>query len=146
MKTKTISILIAILAFTISASAGNIYKTAVAQLLEHRSTLGLTDSQIKKLQIIEDTASQKMSEAKLYADMRLNEIEKFTSNWTNMNGTAVRGLLKEYYDFLTQYKSAELNAIIQARAILDYDQLARYQQLVSIESLILDMESDLALR
>ena len=63
-----------------------------------------------------------------------------------MNGVAVRALLKEYYGFLSEYKKAELNAIIQARAILEYKQLTKYQQLVSIKSLILDMENELALR
>jgi hypothetical protein len=106
----------------------------------------LTNSQVKKLTIIENTAREKMASARLQADIRLQEIERFTSNWTNMNGTAVRGLIKEYYAILTQYKTAELNAIIQARAILEYEQLSKFQQLESIEPLRLDMEQELALR
>jgi len=138
--------LVAMFVFSITASAGNFYKTPVSQLLSHREAIDLTDNQVKKLEIIEDTAAQKMADAKVQADMRLVEIEKFTSDWTNMNGTAVRTLLKEYYEFMAQYKGAELNAICQARAILDFKQLTKFQQLVSIESLILDMESELALR
>lgn len=144
-----ISMLMAmILIFSLSAStsADNTYSTQVAQLLEYKTSLQLTDSQVKKLEIIERTAARKMVDAKLQADIRLSEIERFTSNWTNMNGTAVRGLLKEYYNFLAEYKTAEINAVIQARAILDYDQLNKYQQLVSIKSLILNMEQELAIR
>jgi hypothetical protein len=137
---------ILILFLSASTSADNSHKTHVAQLLEYSTSLQLTDSQIRKLEIIEKTAVRKMIEAKLQADIRLNEIEKFTSNWTNMNGTAVRGLLREYYDFLTEYKTAEINAVIQARTILDYEQLNKYQQLVSIQSLILNMEQELAAR
>jgi len=146
MKTRSIFVVALILLLTGAVAAGPIHHTAVAKVLEHSTSLDLTNSQVKKLQIIEDTAAQKMSEAKLHADILLHEIEQFTANWTNMNGTAVRSLLKEYYDYMTEYKSAELNAIIQARTILDFNQLTRFQQLESMESLILNMESDIALR
>lgn len=146
MKTTASTIIVTILILSVSAAAGNTFNTPVSEILEHGKALGLTESQVKKLSIIEDSAAHRMSDAKLQADIRLAEIEKFTSNWTNMNGVAVRGLLKEYYEFLSQYKKAELNAIIQARAILEYKQLTKYQQLVSIESLILDMENQLALK
>lgn len=146
MKPVISMLLAAMFLFTISASAGNLCKTPVSKLLKHADALSLTDGQVRKLQIVEDTAVQKMTEAKVQADIRLAEIEKFTCDWTNMNGTAVRTLLKEYYNFMAEYKSAELNAICQARAILDFNQLTRFQQLVSIESLILNMESEIALR
>ncbi len=146
MRTTVFTLVAAILIFSVSATAGNVLKTPISEILEHSNALNLTESQIKKLSIIEDSALQKMSDSKLHADIRLAEIEKFTSNWTNLNGTAVRGLLKEYYGFLSDYKKAELNSIIQARAILEYGQLTKYQQLVSIESLILEMENQLALR
>ncbi len=146
MRKVTAILMAGILSLALAASAGNLPSTQVSQILEHRSSLELTDSQIKKLKIIEDTAREKMTYARMQADIRLQEIEKFTSNWTNMNGTAVRGLIKEYYDILTQYKTAELNAIVQARAILEYEQLSKFQQLESIESLMINMERELALR
>ncbi len=146
MKKVTAIFMAGFLSLALAASAGNLPTTQVSQILEHRSSLELTNSQVKKLKIIEDTAWEKMTYARMQADIRLHEIEKFTSNWTNMNGTAVRGLIKEYYGFLTQYKTAELNAIVQARAILEYEQLSKFQQLESIESLMLDMERELALR
>ncbi len=146
MKKVTAILMAGFLSMALAASAGNLPETQVSQILEHRSSLELTNSQVKKLKIIEDTAREKMTYARMQADIRLQEIEKFTSNWTNMNGTAVRGLIKEYYGFLTQYKIAELNAIVQARGILEYEQLSKFQQLESIESLMLDMERELALR
>jgi hypothetical protein len=146
MKKVTAILMAGILSLAMAASAGNLPATQVSQILELRSSLDLTNSQVKKLQIIEDTAREKMTRARLQADIRLQEIEKFTSNWTNMNGTAVRGLIKEYYAMLTEYKTAELNAIVQARAILEYEQLSKFQQLESIESLRLDMERELTLR
>ena len=146
MKKITAILLAGFLLLALAASAGNLPETQVSQILKLHSSLELTESQVKKLKIIEDTAREKMTYARMQADIRLQEIEKFTSNWTNMNGTAVRGLIKEYYGFLTQYKTAELNAIVQARGILEYEQLNKFQQLESIKSLMLDMERDLALR
>jgi len=129
-----------------NAFAGNLYETPVAQLISHKDALQLNDGQVKKLTIIEDTAAEKMFEAKSQADIRLTEIERFTCDWTNLNGTAVRGLVKEYYNLIAEYKSAELNAICQARAILDFKQLQKFQQLVSIKTLMLNMESEIALK
>lgn len=146
MKKVTAILMAGLLSLAMAASAGNLPATQVSQILELRSSLELTNSQVKKLTIIENTAREKMAYARLQADIRLQEIERFTSNWTNMNGTAVRGLIKEYYDMLTQYKTAELNAIIQARAILEIEQLSKFQQLESIESLRINMEQELALR
>jgi hypothetical protein len=146
MKKAVVITLTGILALSLMASADNVPSTQVTGILENRAALNLTDSQVKKLQIIEDSAREKMNYARLQADIRLAEIEKFTSNWTNMNGTAVRNLISEYYGFMTDYKTAELNAVVQARSILDFDQLTKYQQLVSIKTLMLDMEREVALR
>ena len=137
----------AISVMTVStAFAGNLPQTQVGKIIEHKASLELTDAQVKKLEIINKNAVEKMVEAKGQANIRMLEIEKFTSNWTNLNGTAVRQLIKEYYDFMAQYKQAEVDAILQARAILKQDQLSKYQQLASIEALMISLEHDLASR
>ena len=126
--------------------AGEVADGHIAKILDSKAALALTDSQVKKLEIVQRTAVAKMAEAKSQADIRLNEVEKFTSNWTNMNSIAVMSLIKEYYQFMTDYKSAELEAVIRARSILEIEQLNKFQQLVSIESLMITMEKSLALR
>ncbi len=146
MKRLSAIILTAILIMSVAVFAGDKSKTQVARILEHKSSLNLTDSQVKKLQIIDSVAQEKMGEAKMHADMRLREIEQFSSDWSRMNGTAVRTIIKEYYDYMADYKMAEVNAILQARAILDSSQLKQFHQLVSIEALMLDMEQQVALR
>jgi hypothetical protein len=128
------------------SNAGQIQGTQISKIIEYKTSLNLSASQVKKLEIVQKVAQQKMEEAKLQAGIRLTEIEKFTSNWTEMNSVAVLGLIKEYFKYQTDLKTAEMEAIIQARAILDLDQLARFQQLVSIESLMLRMDKDLAIR
>ena len=129
-----------------SSYAGAIPKTQVARVLEYKSSLGLTDAQIKKLEVIDKNAIEKMVEAQGQANIRLQEIERFTANWTNLNGTSVRQLIQEYYGFMAEFKTAEVNAIIQARAIMKPDQLSKYQQLASIDALMISMENNLALK
>ena len=144
---KRVLIILLALAITTAsyASAGNLPQTQVSRIIEYKASLELTDNQVKKLEIINKNAVEKMIEAKGQANIRLQEIEKFTSNWMNMNGTAVRQLIKEYYGFMADYKAAEVDAILQARAILEPEQLSKYQQLASIDALMLSLEQDLAL-
>lgn len=143
---STLMILVAFAVTTITpAFAGDLPVTQVGKIIDYKASLDLTDAQVKKLEIINKNAVEKMVEAKGQANIRLQEIEKFTSNWTNLNGTAVRQLIKEYYEFLAAYKSAEVDAILQARAILKPEQLSKYQQLASIDALIISIEQDLAL-
>ncbi len=135
-----------LLAAASASHAGQIPGSQISKILENKATLNLTDSQVKKLEIVQRTAQQKMDEARFQADIRLTEIEKFTSDWTAMNSVAVLALIKEYFDFQTASKTAEMESIIQARAILSMDQLSRFQQLVSIQTLMLEMDQDLASR
>jgi hypothetical protein len=130
----------------IPSNAGQTPGTQISKILDYKSSLNLTQSQVKKLELIQKTAQQRMDEAKFQSGIRLNEIEKFTSDWTNMNSVAVLSLIKEYFKYETDYRTAEMEAIIQARAILEMDQLAKFQQLVSIESLMLNMENGVASR
>ncbi len=147
MLRKTIGIAMAmVMIFATASMAVDLPKTQVTKILEYRTSLSLTDSQVKKLEIIEKTTQQKLMDAKVQADIRLAEIEKFTSNWTDMNSIAVQGLVKEYYDFLANYKIAELEAIVRARTILDMGQLSKFQQLVTVESMMIHMEAELAVR
>ncbi len=146
MKKLTIIMLASMVLLTSFAFAGNLPVPRVSQILEHKSPLDLDAKQVKKLEIIDKVAMEKMVEAKGQANIRLLEIEKFTSNWTQLNGTAVRGLIKEYYKYMAEYKYAEVNAILQARGILKQEQLNKFQQLASIEALMINMENGLALK
>jgi hypothetical protein len=123
-----------------SEPAGN----QISKIIGYKTSLGLTDSQIKKLENIRRADQEKMIQANAQAEIRQNEIEKFSSNWTDMNSMSVMSLIKEYYDYMADYKTAEIDAVIKARAILSLDQLNKFQQLVSIETLMLHMETRLA--
>ena len=118
--------------------------TAIDKILEYRSGLNLTDAQVRKWSTINATLTEKMVEAKHQADLRKQEIDEFTSNWSSMHGTAVDHLIKEYFDFMTQLKLLELVAISKAGAVLNAEQLRKFSGLSSIETMMLKFENQLA--
>lgn len=119
-------------------------KTPIDNILNYKNGLELTDSQIKKLTIINRTIIDKMIQTEAQARIRKVEIDEFTSNWTNMHGTAVNHIIKEYYQFMAELKTLELEAIMKTRAILTREQLKRYVELASIESMIIKLDAELA--
>jgi Spy/CpxP family protein refolding chaperone len=125
-------------------AGGNIPETPITKILNYKTGLQLTDSQIKKLTIIDTNIKNQMIQVRAQADTRKTEIDKFTSNWLNMNGTATRQLIKEYYDFLAELKLLDIKAIMQARGILTREQLKKFTELASIESMIQKMEPEIA--
>ncbi len=135
MKKTIVISTIMILTLAAVSIAVNLPKTQISSILEYKTPLALTESQIKKLQIIEITTQQKLQDSKSQADIRMGEIEKFTSNWKDMNSLAVQGLVKEYYDYMTNYKLIELEAIVKARALLSKNQIGKLQELGATESM-----------
>lgn len=121
-------------------------RTAIDKILEYKSGLQLTDSQVHKLELVNQVINQKMEEIKRQASIRKTEIDEFTSNWTTMNGTAVEYIIKEYYQFMADLKNLELEAIMKARAVLNDDQLKKFHDLSSIESMIIKVESEFVSR
>ncbi len=128
----------------ISFAQSNLPTTPIAKVLNYKGGLALTDSQIKKLTILDNTTKEKMIQVRAQAQIRKQEIDKFTSNWDMMNGTACCQLVKEYYQFLAELKTLEINAIMQTRAILSQDQLRKFTELASLESMILDLEPSIS--
>jgi hypothetical protein len=131
--------------FTIAIPAllsadNNIPTTPLTRVLSYKTGLELTDSQVKKLTILDNTIKEKMIQTRAQAQIRKQEIDKFTSNWNMMNGTACCRLVKEYFQFVAELKTLELNAIMQVRAVLTVEQLRKFNELASLESMILDLE------
>jgi hypothetical protein len=118
----------------------NLPTTPISKVLNYKGGLALTDSQVKKLTILDNTIKEKMIQVKAQAQLRKQEIDKFTGNWDMMNGTACCQLVKEYYQYLAELKTLEINAIMQSRAVLTEDQLRKFTELASLESMILDLE------
>ncbi len=125
--------------------AGNIPETPIGRILNYKTGLELTDSQIKKLGILDNTIKEKMIQIKAQAEIRRQEINRFTSNWASMNSAACSRLVKEYYGLLADLKVLELDAIMKARSVLTPEQLRKYEELADIESMIFDLEQKASL-
>ena len=122
----------------------NIPTTAISKVLNYKNGLQLTESQIKKLTIIDRTIVDKMIQTRGQAQIRKMEIDKFTSNWTRIHGTAVNHVIKEYYQFLAKLKELELEAIMKTKAVLTREQLKKFIELASIEAMVIKLEAELA--
>jgi len=137
-------LIVMVIAAPAIVNAGNeLPKTAIHKILNYKNGLQLTESQIKKLTIINRTIVNKILQARAQAEIRKMEIDEFTSNWCNMHSGAVNQNIKEYYKFLSKIKELELEAIIKAKAVLDNNQLKKYVELASIEALMINMETEL---
>lgn len=146
-------VMIIIAALTIGLSIGapvallagdSIPVTAIDKVLAHKNGLALEESQIRKLDLVNRTIIDKMIQAQAQADIRKAEIDNYTSNWLVMHSAAVEQNIKEYYQFMAQLKSLEVEAIMKARAILSRDQLKKFTDLVSIEVMMIRLEKELA--
>ena len=151
MNTRILKYALAIIfMFTIATPAilwagGIIPDTPIGKILNYKTGLELTDSQVKKLTILDTTIKEKMIQTMGQAEIRKSEIDKFTSNWRDMNGTACCQLVKEYYQFLSELKMLEVSAIMQARSVLSVEQIKKFSELASIESMLLDLQPSLSL-
>ena len=125
-------------------AGGDVPETPITKILSCKTGLQLSDSQIKKLTILDNNLKNQIIQLRCQAQIRKTEIDNFTSNWLNMYGTAVRQLIKEYYNFLADIKLLNIKAIMQARGVLTREQLKKFTELVSIESMIQKMESGIA--
>ena len=147
MSKKTLIAALALMLAMTTAAPGILYaddaipQTAINKILDHKSGLELTESQLKKLTISNDIIVNKMIQTRAQAQIRKSEIDNFTSNWVSMHSTAVDHIIKEYYKFLADLKALELEAITKARAILTREQLKKYAELASIETMIIKLNS-----
>ncbi|GEM_PF-1920658 len=149
MTKKLICVISAVVLVMVTAAptalfaGNNIPTTAISKVLDYKNGLQLTESQIKKLTIIDRTIVDKMIQIRGQAQIRKMEIDEFTSNWTSMHGTAVNHIIKEYYQFLAKLKELELEAIMKTKAVLTREQLKKFVQLASIEVMIIKLEAEL---
>jgi len=139
-----VALVVTLAAPGISFADYKVPQTAINKILEYKVGLQLSDSQCKKLSIMNSVIIDKMIQVRAQAEIRKTEIDKFTSDWTIMNGTAVEYTIKEYYQFLAELKSLELEAIMKTKAILSREQLKQYSDLAEIESMIIKVDTELA--
>jgi hypothetical protein len=115
-------------------------RTHICPLLDHSKEIGLSESQIKRLQVVIAVGQEKMLESRSQAEIRLQEIRRISSDWANLDGLVIRNLVKEYYDFLAKYIIADLECMINASEILDISQLQSLTRTLTSDTLNLNLD------
>ena len=138
MKTKLSLLILFVLVLSVGASAHHDLVYQLTKVLDHRTELNLTDAQVEKITKFINAAKEKINYSHSQADIRLMEIENLTSNWSQMHGVASRNLIEEYYSFMSDVYTTEINAVLQIRGVLEVNQLKMFEQLVPIIALNLE--------
>jgi len=139
-----LSIALVISAPTMLYAGADIPKTPITQVLGYKTGLNLTDSQIKKLTVINNSIIDKMIQVKSRAQLCKKNVDEYTANWARIQtDPSLQNKIKEYYQCLAELKTLELEAINMAKQVLTQDQLRKYVDLASLESLMLKLEPDL---
>jgi hypothetical protein len=126
------------------AQSAHPVRTAIDKIMDYKNGLDLTDAQIAKLAKANTIIIDKINASCKEAELHKMEIDDFTANWASMPTIAVDYTIKEYYDCMARVKSLELEAIMKARAVLSPEQLKRFTELSSIESMMIKVENQLA--
>ncbi|MCP4583541.1 MAG: hypothetical protein GY839_18180 [candidate division Zixibacteria bacterium] len=147
MKTKkTIYIIaismVAIIGVTGIAIAGNLPQTPINQILENKSSLMLSDSQIKNLNRVNNGIINKMLQIKGKAQMFKGEIDKYSAKWDDMSNPKFKSTVKDYYNCLADLKNLEFEALVQAGKILSKEQVDKFSELLSVELAMKDMNTE----
>jgi hypothetical protein len=132
-----------VIASTGMAYAGpNIPSTAIDNILTYKNGLQLTADQINKLTKYNSRIIDKMIQVRAKVEMRKAEVDKLTSDWSEIHGVAANATIEEYYDYMAKFKQLELEAIMKAKGVLTRQQMRHYTELVSVESMMLKLESE----
>ena len=147
MNRKIMSVILSItvFAFMITANlswAGNLPKTPINQILEHKNGLQLSEAQIKNLNRVNSGIINKMLQIKSRAQIHKAEIEKHSTNWADMDTPKFKSAVKDYYNCLADLKKLEFDALVKAGKILSKEQIKQFQELISIELTMLSLNNN----
>ncbi len=115
------------------AIAGNLPQSPIDQILEHKTVLQLSESQLKNLNLVNSGIVNKMLQCKGQIQMNKTEIEKYAANWADMENPKFKSTVKEYYRCLADMKALEFEALVQAGKILTPYQIKIFSEQVSID-------------
>jgi len=132
MKFVFLSIIILTAAFIGQAVAGNLPQSPIDQILDHKADLQLSESQIKNLTLINSGIINKMLQCKSQIQINKTEIEKYATNWADMENPKFKSTVKDYYRCLADMKALEFKALAQASKILTPNQIKEFSEQVSI--------------
>ena len=126
-----------------SVMAGNLPETPITKILNYKSGLDLTDTQAKQLGLINNNIINKMLQAKSQAQMHKGTIDQMSEDWAKLDNPKVKSAVKEYFQCQADIKNLEMEAMAQASQILSKDQIKKFNELVSIELIMINIEKEM---
>jgi Spy/CpxP family protein refolding chaperone len=105
------------------------FRDPVAQILDHRDDLKLTDDQVGKLQAIEDSlAAQRAPLMKQFEQFRAQRGADSAGPPSDQDRAAMRQRMEQMRPLMQQYRQQVQDAVKQAQAVLTPDQQAQARQ------------------
>jgi hypothetical protein len=121
-------------------SAGNLPETPIDKILNYKTGLDLSDSQVKNLSLVNNNIVNKMIQVKGQAQRLKLQIDQIASNWADLDNPKAKGAVKEYYQCLADLKTLEFEAMAQASKILSGQQIDKFNELATIEVIMGDTD------
>ena len=135
-------LLVLIIGLPVLTYAGNLPETPITKILNYKSGLVLTDSQVKNLELINNNIINKMLQFRSQAQICKTRIDEYSKNWTDLTNPQVKGAVKEYYHCQAELKALEFEAMAQAGKILSPEQITKFNDLASIELMMINDKAD----
>ena len=126
-------IMLLVLITPIQSRAGNLPTTPINKILDYKTGLQLTDTQIKQLSLINNNIINKMLQLNGRAQMCKTQIEAKSTDWSDIDNPRIKSAVKEYYQCLADLKMLDLQAMSQASEVLTSDQIRKFNELAAIE-------------
>ena len=144
-KTKFVilSIIVMTGVFVGQVVAGNLPQSPIDQILEHKTDLQLSESQTKNLNLVNSGIINKMLQCRSQIQMYKTEIEKYATNWGDMENPKFKSTVKDYYRCLAEMKALEFEALVQAGKILTPDQIKKFSEQVSFDLVLRKMQLEM---
>ncbi len=124
--------------------AGNLPETPITKILSYKNGLGLSDTQTKQLTLINNNIVNQMLQIRSQASMHKSEIDDASWDWSNMNNPQIKSAVREYFKCQADMKNLEFEAMAKASQVLSEDQIRKFNDLATIELIMVDMERDMA--
>jgi hypothetical protein len=128
----------------IQATAGNLPATPITRILSNNTALELSETQVKKLNLVNNNIINQMLQVRAQAQNHKAKIDKAAADWSDLGNPVIKGAVKEYYRCQADMKILELEAMVQASRILSNEQINKFNQLVTMELMMNGIDEEIS--
>ena len=132
------ALMVMTMALANTAFAGNLPETPITKVLNYQTGLGLSDAQIKNLNLINNNIINKMLQLQGQAQRCKAEIDQMLGDWSTLSNPKAKSTVKEFYQCQADLKALEMDAMAQASKVLSEDQIKKFGELMTIELIMIN--------